>query len=107
MDLLKNKLNLYFCPPYSSWEKGSIENMNRLLRRYFAKGKNLPWDERNKELAQRIEDMMNRRPRKILGYRTPQEVDKEWNLTRRCFLALSMRFCILICGLIYGSMALR
>ena len=83
MDLLKNKLNLYFCPPYSSWEKGSIENMNRLLRRYFAKGKNLPWDERNKELAQRIEDMMNRRPRKILGYRTPQEVDKEWNLTRR------------------------
>ncbi len=80
---LKNKLNLYFCRAYCSWEKGSIENMNRLLRRYFPKGKNLPWDERNIELAQRIEDKMNRRPRKILGYRTPQEVEKEWNLTRR------------------------
>jgi transposase, IS30 family len=83
MDLLKKKLNLYFCQPYSSWEKGSIENMNRLLRRYFPKGKTLPWDEGNKELAARIEDKMNRRPRKILGYRTPQEVDQEWNLTRR------------------------
>jgi hypothetical protein len=27
--------------------------------------------------------MMNRRPRRILGYRTPEEVEKEWNLTRR------------------------
>lgn len=83
VDQLTTKLNLYFCRAYSSWEKGSIENMNRLLRRYFPKGKNLPWEEKNKELAQRIEDMMNRRPRKILGYRTPEEVEKEWNLTRR------------------------
>ncbi len=81
--LLKKKLNLYFCAPYSSWEKGSIENMNRLLRRYIPKGKNLPWSEANHEEARRIEAMMNRRPRKILGYRTPEEVEKEWNLTRR------------------------
>jgi len=80
---LKSKLNLYFCRPYHSWEKGSIENLNRLLRRYFPKGKNLPWSENNREEAQRIEEMMNRRPRRILGYRTPEEVEKEWNLTRR------------------------
>ena len=83
VDLLKNKLNLYLCQPYSSWEKGGIENMNRLLRRYFPKGKNLPWSEENKQEAQRIEELMNRRPRKILGYRTPEEVENEWNLTRR------------------------
>lgn len=81
--LLKKKLNLYFCQPYSSWEKGSIENMNRLLRRYFPKGKDLPWSEANHEEARQIEDLMNRRPRRILGYRTPEEVEKEWNLTRR------------------------
>ena len=83
VDLLKNKLHLYICQPYSSWEKGAIENMNRLLRRYFPKGKNLPWNEANKQEAQRIEDLMNRKPRRILGYRTPEEVEKEWNLTRR------------------------
>ena len=83
VDLLKNKLHLYICQPCSSWEKGAIENMNRLLRRYFPKGKNLPWNEANKQEAQRIEDLMNRKPRRILGYRTPEEVEKEWNLTRR------------------------
>jgi len=83
LDLLKNKLSLYFCQPYSSWEKGSIENMNRLLRRYFPKGINLPWTEANHEEGRRIEDLMNQRPRRILGYRTPEEVEKEWNLSRR------------------------
>lgn len=83
LDILRNKLNLYFCQPYSSWEKGSIENMNRLLRRYFPKGKNHPWTEANQEEALRMEKLMNSRPRKILGYRTPDEVEKEWNLTRR------------------------
>ena len=60
VDLLKEKLSLYFCQPYSSWEKGAIENMNRQLRRYFPKGKNLPWSEARKEEAARIEDLMNR-----------------------------------------------
>ncbi len=83
LDLLKGKLNLYFCRAYHSWEKGSIENLNRLLRRYYPKGENQPWSEGNQEEARRIEEMMNRRPRRILGYRTPEEVEKEWNLTRR------------------------
>lgn len=83
LDLLKNQLSLYFCQPYSSWEKGSIENMNRQLRRYFPKGTNLPWTEANHEEGRRIEDLMNQRPRRILGYRTPTEVEKEWNLGRR------------------------
>ena len=83
VDLLKKRLSLFFCQPYSSWEKGAIENMNRLLRRYLPKGKNIPWSTGNEVKAQQIEDVMNRKPRKILGYRTPDEVEKEWDPTRR------------------------
>ena len=83
VDLLKQKLNVYFCNPYSSWEKGSVENVNRLLRRYFPKGKNLEWSENSAQEAIRVEDLMNHRPRKILNYRTPAEVEKEWKIKRR------------------------
>ena len=83
VDLFKNRLSLYFCQPYSSWEKGSIENMNRLLRRYLPKGKNVPWSTGNEGLARKIQGIMNGKPRKILGYRTPNEVEKEWDPMRR------------------------
>ena len=56
--------------------------MNRLLRRYLPKGKNIPWNTSNEVKAQQIEDVMNRKPRKILGYRTPDEVEKEWGPKR-------------------------
>jgi IS30 family transposase len=74
---------VYFCNAYCSWEKGAIEQANGLLRRYFPKGKNLPWSELQWLEAERVADLMNCKPRKILGYRTPNEVEKEWNLTRR------------------------
>jgi transposase, IS30 family len=78
VDLLDQELSLYFCAAYRSWEKGSIENLNRLLRRYFPKGENLPWTEERRQEAQAIQDKMNNRPRKSLGYRTPLEVEAEW-----------------------------
>ena len=81
--LCEREVALYFCNAYCSWEKGAIEQANGLLRRYFPKGKNLPWSELQWFEAQRVADLMNRKPRKILGYRTPNEVEKEWNLTRR------------------------
>jgi IS30 family transposase len=81
--LCRREVSVYFCNAYCSWEKGAIENANGLLRRYFPKGKNLPWSEEQWLEAQRVADLMNRKPRKILGYRTPDEVEKEWNLTRR------------------------
>jgi IS30 family transposase len=81
--LSRRAVSVYFCNAYCSWEKGAIEQANGLLRRYFPKGKNLPWSEEQWIEAQRVADVMNRKPRKILGYRTPDEVEKEWNLTRR------------------------
>lgn len=78
VDLLDQKLSVYFCAPYRSWEKGSIENLNRLLRRYFPKRENLPWNEDRKREAREVAEKMNNRPRKILDYRTPLEVEEEW-----------------------------
>jgi transposase, IS30 family len=79
----KEKLSVYFCNAYCSWEKGAIENANRLLRRYFPKGKNLPWSDKQWLEASRVADLMNNKPRKILGYKTPNEVEKEWPLKLR------------------------
>lgn len=64
----------FFCHPYHSWEKGSVENTNGLIRRFIPKKTNL---ERipNTDL-QRIENLLNNRPRKCLNYRTPKEVFK-------------------------------
>jgi IS30 family transposase len=64
--------NFYFAHPYASWERGTNENMNGLIRQYFPKHRDL----RTVTEAE-IQNAMNRlnnRPRKCLGYRTPNEV---------------------------------
>lgn len=62
----------YYTHAYSSWERGSNENHNRMIRRFIPKGMNISKvsDGRIKQ----IEDWMNNYPRKILGYQTPNEV---------------------------------
>ena len=63
------KAENYFCRPYHSWEKGLNENTNRLIRQYFPK----QTDFRNisdREIR-RVQDELNHRPRKTLGYETP------------------------------------
>ena len=65
-------MKTYFCDPYSSWQKGSNEYHNGLLRRYFPKGTDfstVPAEELNDVL-----DELNNRPRKVLQYKTPKEV---------------------------------
>jgi IS30 family transposase len=63
---------VYFCHPYHSWEKGGVENTNKLIRRYIPKGSDISRvsDERITE----IQEKLNARPRKCLRYRTPAEV---------------------------------
>lgn len=65
----------YFCKPYSSWEKGGVENFNGLVRQYFPKGscfKNV-----TPEILTEVETEINERPRNILGYQCPADfVDK-------------------------------
>lgn len=64
-------LTTYFCDPYSSWQRGSNENSNGLIRRYLPKRTDF-----SKYQQWELDDMINEinnRPRKCLGYRTPQE----------------------------------
>jgi len=67
----------YYSHAYSSWERGSNENHNRMIRRFIPKGSDISLvsDERIKH----IEDWMNNYPRKILGYKTPNEVVSQVN----------------------------
>lgn len=72
-------MKTYFCDPYSSWQKGSNEYHNGLLRRYFPKGTD--FTEVEQEEIDDIIEEINNRPRKILGYKTPSEVFAE-NLSK-------------------------
>lgn len=62
----------YFCSPYHSWEKGSVEQVNMLIRRYIPKKMDL--SKVTDEQIRYVENQLNNRPRKCLGYRTPNEV---------------------------------
>jgi IS30 family transposase len=61
----------YFCHPYSSWEKGGVENYNGLVRQYFPKGMDLR--KVSSERLGEVEEEINNRPRNVLGYRSPNE----------------------------------
>lgn len=65
-------MQTYFCDPYSSWQRGTNEYHNGLLRRYFPKGTDLLTV--TDEELQDIVDELNDRPRKCLGWKTPREV---------------------------------
>jgi transposase, IS30 family len=64
--------DFYFAHPYASWERGTNENMNGLIRQYFPKNRDLRTVTEHE--IQKAMDRLNNRPRKCLGYRTPNEV---------------------------------
>jgi IS30 family transposase len=66
---------IYFAHSYSSWERGTNENQNRMIRRFVPKGRDIA--EFSYADIQEIEDWMNNYPRKILGYRTANQVAQE------------------------------
>jgi len=68
----KLKCDYYFCHPYSSWERGLNENINGLIRQYIPKGSS--FENLSAKDIKRIENRLNHRPRKSLGWRTPYEV---------------------------------
>jgi IS30 family transposase len=65
-------MKIYFAHPYSSWERGTNENTNGLIRRYLPKGTN--FNEIHINQLQIIQEKLNKRPRKIIGYKTPKEM---------------------------------
>jgi len=71
----ERKIKVYFCDPYSSWQRGSNENSNMLLRRYLPKRANI--DDLTQEELDEIAEELNNRPRKRLNYLTPAEVYRQ------------------------------
>ena len=65
-------MDVYFCDPYSPWQRGSNENTNGLLRQYFPKGTS--FKDFCDDYFDYVVDLINNRPRKRLGYKTPAEV---------------------------------
>lgn len=65
-------VKIYFCHPYHSWEKGSIENVNGVIRRTIPKGSDL--SRYSRQFIRALEEKLNSRFMKCLGYRTPYEV---------------------------------
>lgn len=68
----------YFAHPYHSWERGLNENHNGLIRQYLPKGMVL--DQVTDKEIHTIQEKLNNRPRKTLGYKTPNEVYEEMKL---------------------------
>mgnify|MGYP001571756731 CR=1 FL=1 len=62
----------FFCDPYSSWQKGGVENANKMIRRYIPKGTDLATV--SQEYLDQIVSIINGKPRRSLGYRTAIEV---------------------------------
>lgn len=69
------RTKVYFCHPYSSWERGTNENTNGMIRRRFPKGTNFA-AVTNAQIVQ-AENWINNYPRKILGYKSSEIVFRE------------------------------
>lgn len=68
----KNKrTHVYYAHPYSSWERGSNENANRLLRRFIPKGSDI--SVYSKTSIMKMQEWINHYPRKVLGFKTAEE----------------------------------
>ena len=65
------RIRCYFCDPYAAWQRGTNENRNGMVRRYFPKGTDFA--RLTQTEIERVESAINNRPMKCLGYRTPLE----------------------------------
>lgn len=65
-------LDVYFTDAYASWQRGTNENTNGLLRQFFSKG--IDFTQVSHREVARVEQLINERPRRRLGYRTPAEI---------------------------------
>lgn len=75
-DLLKrsvrrkgDRFQIWYCHSYAAWEKGSVENHNRMIRRFFPKGTDFSTIPERR--IRQVQDWMNNYPRRILGWETP------------------------------------
>lgn len=74
-----NRTTLYYCHPYSAWERGTNENINRMIRRFFPKG--IDFDNVTTKQVQFVEDWINNYPRKILGGVSSRQYRESLNIS--------------------------
>lgn len=65
------RCEIYYCHSYASWEKGTIERNNRIIRRFFPKGTD--FTKITKKRIAAVQDWMNNYPRKVLNWKTPYQ----------------------------------
>ena len=75
------EVRIYFCHPYHSWEKGSIENANKAVRKHIPKGSNL--SKYDSEFISILEEHLNGRFMECLKYKTSQEKLDEYRKTKK------------------------
>lgn len=71
----QNRVDAYYCHPFSSWERGSNENANKLIRRFIPKGDKM--EKYNHSKIQEIQTWINNYPRKIFNYMNSHELFTE------------------------------
>ena len=71
----------FFCDPYSSWQKGGIENANKMLRQYFPKGTD--FSTVTQEEIDRACAIINNKPRRILGYWSSRELAEKAGIIKK------------------------
>ena len=71
-------LSTFFCDAYSSYQKPGVENANRMIRRFIAKGSDI--NDYSDDYVMMMVEILNNKPRKSLGYKTAKEVMLENNL---------------------------
>lgn len=67
------RFEVYYCHSYASWEKGTVENHNKMIRRWFPKGTD--FNRITKKQIAATQEWMNNYPRKILGWETPESME--------------------------------
>lgn len=67
------RFEVYYCHSYAAWEKGGVENHNRMIRRFFPKGTD--FSKVTKKQVAAVQNWMNNYPRKVLGWMTPLEAE--------------------------------
>ena len=66
------EIDFYFADPYSSWQRGANENLNGLIRQFFPK--KTSFEVLTRVEVKKVENLINQRPRKRLGYETPLKI---------------------------------
>jgi IS30 family transposase len=72
IDKESKRLKVYYAHPYSSWERGTNENINKLIRRFIPKGTDI--GKVSKKTIKYIEDWINSYPRRIFGYKSAKDM---------------------------------